>query len=299
MMFRLFVLALGVSLSLFAQEDARALLASRALAEIEAIELRSGGVIGVAALDLDSGMRLSYHEATVFPQASVIKIPVLWQLFADVDAGKVDLSRTITMRAADAVGGSGLLQKRLLALGDETIGMTVSELALLMIRDSDNTATNQLIALVGMDRVNALLNEHGFRQTKLQRIMMDGVAAQNDRENVSTPDEMVRIVAGLANEKWLSPASSSEVLRLLGTVKGSVRPALPADAEVASKTGGLPGVYGEAALVRVGERRYAVSIMSTFVDPTAENPVGAVAAAVHRVFERLAKSNRYGHRLQP
>lgn len=278
------------------QKDIRELFVARALTEIREIEARSGGVIGVEAFDLDSGVRLSYHQTAVFTQASVIKIPVLWRLYADVDAGNVDLARIVTLQTNEAVGGSGALQTRLRALGDGTLSISISELALLMIRDSDNTATNKLISIVGMDRVNALLAEKGFRTTRLQRVMIDGAAARADRENISTPQEMAGILAGLATGKWLSSESTAEVLRILGTVNGSVRRALPVDTQVVSKTGAVPGVYGETALVTVGQRRYVMSVASSFVDPLAENPVAAVATAIHRVFERLALSNRYGHR---
>src|SRR5438270_13287206 len=105
--------------------------------EIEGIAAEAGGTVAVAAHHLPSGARLAQLAEEVFPSASVIKVPILVELFARVAAGSEDLQARVRLREEDKVEGSGVLRE--LHAGAE---FTVEDLARLMIVVSDNTATN-------------------------------------------------------------------------------------------------------------------------------------------------------------
>jgi beta-lactamase class A len=280
---------------LHASEPVSELLEKKCLARIQTADAALDGVLGVAAIDLHSGRLLSYNGNTVFPQASSIKIPIMLKVFRAAQQGRLELSRAVTLTQADSVGGSGHLQE---SLRRGPLDLTVEDLVKAMIETSDNTATNKLIALVGgVDSVNRALDEMGFRQTRLHRVMMDSGAARRDEENVSTPVEMARLVELIYRGKAVDEAASSRMVEILKLVTADFRKTLPAAVPVASKPGGIPGVRCETGIVYLGKRPFVLSVMSTFLAGDS-NPVGEVAGILYRHFEKLGRSNRYGHAVE-
>ena len=90
-----------------------------------------------------------------------------------------------------------------------------------MIRDSDNTATNQLIGMVGMASVNQWIAGAGMKTTKLQRPMMDSAPAKEGRENISTPMEMAQLAQKLYEGKAVSADASKTMIDILKRVRGT------------------------------------------------------------------------------
>jgi len=274
-----------------AESAVQHLLEAKMHARIKALDDSLDGALGVAAIDLSSGRLYVYNGEAVFATASSIKIPIMVQMFK----AKVNLDESVTLQPSDLVGGSGNIQ-RTLAKGPVT--MTVRELMTAMIEHSDNTATNGCIRIVGMERVNALMASLGLRSTRLRRVMMDSAAAIRGDENTSTPVEMARLVEMLYRNRLSPAADTRQMLDILKLVKADFRKALPADVEVASKPGGIPGVHCEAGVVMLKDRPFVLSVFSTFLKDDA-NPVPQVAQIVFEYFRRLAQSNEYGHRVKP
>ncbi|HWF85564.1 MAG TPA: serine hydrolase, partial [Vicinamibacterales bacterium] len=139
------------------------------------------GVVGYEILDLTSGERVGHLEGDVFPTASTIKLAVVYELFKQADEGRIKLEDRITLDHTKAVGGSGVLHE----MGMPTL--SIRDYATLMVMLSDNTATNVLIDLVGMENVTKRMQGLGLGSTKLRRHMIDLAAARRGDENVSTP----------------------------------------------------------------------------------------------------------------
>ena len=276
------------------ESDVIALLEQKQYARIKAVDEALDGVLGVASIDLTSGRTLSYNADDVFPTASSIKIPIMIQLFRDERAGKFSFGDKATLGPKDNAGGSGGPLQKTLDKGPVTV--TIRELLEDMIQYSDNSATNKLIDLVGMDRVNALIKELGMQQTRLRRKMMDIAAAKRGDENVSTPMEMARIVKSIYDNKAADPRSCQEMLAIMKKVDAYMRPAIPSGIEVASKPGDLDGVRTETGLVLLPGRPFIVSVMSTYLNDRV-NPVGQVTGIVFDYFNKIAHSNQYGRRL--
>ncbi len=116
----------------------------------------------ISALHLGSGRTVDVRADQPMNTMSTIKIPIMLLAYRDAEAGRLNLDERITLREEDMRGGTGLL-KRL------TPGATVTYRDLIdqMIITSDNTATEALIVKLGMDRINGMLRELGFRETRL------------------------------------------------------------------------------------------------------------------------------------
>lgn len=278
-----------------AQPTVADLLESKTLQALRSFDAGFDGALGVAAIDLETGRAFALNGDTVFAQASVIKIPILVRMFQAARAGELRLDDKITLEPREAVGGSGRLQ---FALKNGPVTLTVRDLVTAMIVDSDNTATNRSIDLAGgMARINRMLDEHGFPKTRLLRKMMDTGAAERNDENVSTPNEMARLVEQIYRARIVDAASAREILDLMRRVQGGFEEGLPLDTETAVKTGQLPGARGESGIVFLPHRPFVLSVMSGFIDDR-HTPVPEVTRIVYRMFEKLGRSNRYGHTIR-
>jgi beta-lactamase class A len=276
---------------------ARTQLAGKLRAALERLAGEAAGVVGIGVVDLSSGDRWGVNDTLVFAQGSAIKIPLLIELFRRADAGELKLADRKTLTAADRTGGSSLLQY----FSDGGSAFSLHDLAVPMIVQSDNTATNMLIDAVGMDRVNATMASIGLSQTKLQRKMIRPEASARGEENVSTPREAVDLMARLARcDLPLTAASCAEVRRLLELPKGGpFRQPIPDGVAVAWKPGGLEGVSTAWGVVALPGAPYAVSVMVNYGTAAAGDTVRDVSAAVYQHFARLAGATPFGTRVDP
>ncbi len=264
--------------------------------ELEQAAREFDGVMGIAVKDMTGGEAFSVNADLVFPQASSIKIPILIELYRQAQAGKLKLSERAEVKSSQMAGGSGVLQR----FSDGGSAISLRDLAVLMIVLSDNTATNILIDRVGMDNVNLMLVSAGLRQTRLQRRMLDVEAQKAGRENLSTPLEMIWLLGLLQQGKLLDGQHTAAVMEILSYPKQTpLRRGVPAQVRVANKPGGLTGVSCDSGIVFLEGRPYAIAVMTTYggEEGSGEQAVTQVSRLVFEYFERLARSNALGVRV--
>jgi beta-lactamase class A len=269
-------------------------LASR----ISEVDRTLDGVLGVAILDLSSGRSFLLHEDEVFPQASSIKIAVLAELYHQADTGKRKLTDLYTVQASDVVPDSDVMG----GLTPGVTRLTLRDLATMVIAVSDNSAANVLIDRVGIDNVNALMASLGLKQTRLRRKMMDLKAAQEGRENISTPREMMTLLADLSGGKVVSGDLSNDFFQLLSTHKESFIPReLPDGLKIANKPGELEGVRNDSGVVFVQNRPYVICVMTAYLrnERDGEAAISKISEAAYHMFDRLARASEYGRVISP
>ncbi len=252
------------------------------------------GVMGYAVVDLTSGDRLGRLEHEAFPTASTIKLAIVYELFRQIDEGTVRLDRTIVLDRSKAVGGSGVLVE----MGTPTL--SVRDYATLMVIVSDNTATNVLIDLLGMDRIAARMTALGLTGTRLRRHMADVAAARRGDENVSTPAELVALLEAFVKGTGLSASSRDEALALLKKPKASrLRRSLSSGVEAADKPGELEGVRVDAGVVFAKNRPYIFCAMTTYLKDEAEGEraIEDASRAAYDYFSRLGAGLQYGRQV--
>ncbi|CUT07419.1 Caspase domain-containing protein, partial [Candidatus Kryptonium thompsonii] len=167
--------------------------------------------IGLAVKNLETGETFFINENLIFPQGSAIKIPILIEVIKQASEGKFKLTDKIKIEKKHQVGGSGVLKE----FGDGTSELSIYDLAVLMITVSDNTATNILIDLVGMENVNKTLEKLGLKNTKLQRKMIRPDASARGEENLSTPLEAMKLMEMLYKGEVISKEISNQVIDIL------------------------------------------------------------------------------------
>jgi beta-lactamase class A len=267
-------------------------------ANIHEIDQHLDGVMGVAIDDLATGDQFFLHENEVFAQASSIKIAVLAELYRQAQVGKLKLTDLYTVQASDLVADSNIMG----GLTPGVTRVTLRDLATMMIAVSDNSATNVLIDRVGMENVNAMLDSLGLSHTRLRRKMMDLDAAKQGRENISTPREMMTLLAALYRGKVLSKDMESEFFTMLSTGKDSWIPRdLPADLKIADKPGELEAVRNDSGVVFVEGRPYVICVMTAFLrnERDGEQAISKISLDAWRMFDRLSRATEYGRVVSP
>jgi beta-lactamase class A len=253
------------------------------------------GVVGYELLDLTSGERVGHLERELFPTASTIKLAIVYELFRQADEGRVRLDDSLTLDRKQAVGGSGVLVE----LGTPTL--SIRDYATLMVTLSDNTATNVLIDLVGMDEVTRRMAGLGLAATKLRRHMIDLAAARRGDENVSTPADLVRLLQIIGKGEGLTPAARDAAIALLKKSKESrLRRGLPSGVDAADKPGELEGVRVDAGIVFAKNRPYILCVMTTYLrsEEEGEHAIVDISKAAYEYFSRLGAGGLYGRQLE-
>jgi beta-lactamase class A len=262
---------------------------------VQEISARVDGVVGYAIVDLTTGDRIGHLERETFPTASAIKLAIVYELFKQASEGKVRLEETMTLDRRQAVGGTGVLVE----MGTPTL--SIRDYAVLMVTLSDNTATNVLIDRLGMDKIAARMQGLGLPGTRLRRHMMDTAAARRGDENVSTPDELVRLLEAM-HGPMSGPAKTGhyllgEAIELLKKPKENrLRRGLPEGVASADKSGELEGVRVDAGIVFAKNRPYALCVMTAFLKDEAEGEraIEEISRVAYEYFNRLGAGGNLG-----
>jgi len=204
------------------------------------------GEAGIVIKDLRVNWEVSHNKDKLFPSASLAKIPIMSACFLAAQEGRIKLNREIVLKSRDKFSGSGILK-------DMRPGITfsVEELIGLMIYDSDNTATNMLINIVGIDYLNNTFNSFGLKNTNLSRKIADFSSRDRGIENYTTAADMALILEGMYRRDLVNKDISGKCLKVLKLqrVNDRIPKYLPVDVTVAHKTGLERGICHDAGIV--------------------------------------------------
>ena len=255
-------------------------------ARVERVAADLRGRLGCAVHDARGDVWALHLPDEAFPAASVIKVPILFALAADVESGRRRWDEVVPAGPGDTAGGGGVIQFL------SPLPYTVRDLATLMIIVSDNRATNRLIDLLGLDRINAYLAQAGCRRTVLARRMMDLAAQAEGRENLTTPREMANLFLRLLRGDVAAPALTAVLLEMLKAqqIRDRLPAWLPHDAAAAHKTGNFHGVMNDAGILFL---RTGPVVASVFTRDLAADGEGRLAIQeIGRAIVETAGSRR-------
>lgn len=297
----LIVVAAHAPLPLAAQPAPRAAPAAASAKEQElsrqfarALEQLAEGVDGIVSyhiVDIATGETFSRKADERFPTASAIKIGILYELFKQAEEGRLALDVRQPLGGTPKAGGSGILQE----LGDPAL--SPRDHAILMILLSDNTSTNVLIDLLGMDEVNRRMTALGAATFSLQRRMMDAVAVERGAENLASARDLVVVMEAIRRGEGLTAASRDsalEILRRPGPT--ALRAGIPTGIPIAAKPGSVSGVRTEVGFVDLKGRPYTIAVMMSFLADDAEGGrvITGISRAAYRYFDRRARAGLEG-----
>ena len=223
-------------------------------AKLEARIAQHKGTVGVAVIDMSNGETLSIRGDERFPTASNIKLAVLFQLFTQVERGRISLSDPLTLLKIDQVGGSGILQ-----YFDTPLQLTVKDAATFMVDQSDNTATNLIIDKLGIRAINERMDSLGYPGTKLwAKVSKSRDTSINPDSGrvwglgVTTPMENARMFAAMYKGEAVSPEASRQMIAMARTQAwgyNEIPRYLPPGTVVAHKTGSVSATRNDCGIV--------------------------------------------------
>jgi beta-lactamase class A len=224
------------------------------------------GSVNLYAMNLDTGLSYGLRADAPVPTASTIKLPIMVELFAEAEEGRLDWNQKLVLNDQDKISGSGVLTE--LSAGD---ALPIRDLMHLMIVVSDNTATNLILDRIGGNAVNVRMAQLGLKQTAVMRKIMqtrlfpdpnvkphpegltdEGNKPGNDRWGTgrSSPRDMVRVLQKLYRGELVSKAASGEMIAVLKRQHdhdGIGRD--KKDTVIASKSGALDHLRSDVAIV--------------------------------------------------
>ncbi len=217
------------------------------------------GDIGVYLKNLKNGKTVSINADTIFPTASIVKIPILIGVMDKLNKGELTYHQSLTYR-------DSLLYEGVDILGSykDTEKIDLSKVLMLMLTTSDNTASLWLQSLAGKGtRINEILDSLGFKST---RVNSRTPGREPDRTKYgwgqTTPKEMFTIMEKIVRGEVINKKSSAQMLRLLGRNYWDEQAIsqIPPDVFIASKNGAVNQSRSEVLFVNGRGARYIFCI---------------------------------------
>lgn len=235
--------------------------------ELEARIARHEGRVHLSLLDPASGRELvAIRGDEPVTSASMIKVPLLVEVYHQVENGKLRLEDPIYLLEADKQPGSGILQHL-----DAPHQLTVRDAALLMIALSDNTATNLLIDRVGIRPVGDRMQALGLPRTRLHsKTFLRSTSVDMDSSRVyglgvTTASEFATLLGIIYRGEAVSPAASEAMVGMLRrqlSAEGIPR-GLTGTARAAHKTGALSDTRHDCGIIYSDDGDYVLCILTT------------------------------------
>ena len=242
------------------------------------------GELGFVIKDLRSGHSIVHGPDKRFPSASMVKVPIMAACYKAAAEGRISLTDVVILKRTDQVRGSGTLRTT-----PPGTSVTVEKLIELMITDSDNTAANMLIDLLGFDYIGVAFKGFGLDQTNLSRKMMDFRSRARGIENYTTPREMAVILEKMYRGTCVSPEASERCLACLKAQKVNDRIPryLPRTVPVAHKTGLENKVCHDAGIVFTDKGDVLICILTDGDTGAtiAKRMIARISALVYKIYK--------------
>jgi beta-lactamase class A len=217
------------------------------------------GEIGIYVHDLEKNKVVAINADSVFPTASMVKIPILVGVMDQISKGSLQYHQKLIYKDSLLYAGEDILGS--FKSGEQ---IELSKVMMLMLTTSDNTASLWLQSLGGMGtHINTLMDSLGLQQTRVNSRTPGREANRNQYGwGQTTPAEMAKLMEMIVNKQVISAAASEQMLRLLGRNywDEEALSQIPAGVFVASKNGAVNASRSEVLYVNGDDARYIFCI---------------------------------------
>ncbi len=197
------------------------------------------------------------NASEIFSSASIIKIPVLIELFKSIEAKQLSLEDKMILTDYYRAEGSGSLQFKA-----ENSLWTIDNLARVMVTESDNSATNMIMSKLGsMTDINRAIRQWGLNSTYVQTWLPD--LKGNNRTTARDLGIMLYNIDN--NPNFLDISSREKIFDYMGHVHNSrlIQAGLGPGALFMHKTGDIGTMLGDAGIVFTPNgKKYIVVILA-------------------------------------
>ncbi|MDA1188382.1 MAG: class A beta-lactamase-related serine hydrolase [Chloroflexi bacterium] len=182
---------------------------------VQGIIRRFSGRVGVAARNLTTGEELYIREHEQFPTLSTIRVPMMTELFFQAHEGKVRLDEKVVIKKSDHRGGTGVLKEL-----SAPLEMTLRDICIFTIKESDNTASWLEVQRLGKDNINKRMRSLGLNEVELRSDLSASMFTDIQNTDISSvavasPANLMELVSGMAKGTLVSKKASAEMLDIL------------------------------------------------------------------------------------
>lgn len=253
------------------------------------------------AMRLSDGTEIGYNADEPEVMASIVKVPIGLEFYAQAFDGRVNPSQAISLSPPDCTPGPTGISRF-----NDPVSASLRDLAYLMLTISDNAATDAVTRSVGLEAVNARLVEVGCRATSVQgdiQTMLDEVgvdlgfsdyrellqaqagnlgpeahaastsgqafeacrALDPDRGSVTTARDQTRLLGAIWSDRAAPQEACSQVRSVMAEqVTRRLAPAVLDGGHLAAKSGGLFGrIRNEIGVITdPGGEHFAVAVLT-------------------------------------
>jgi D-alanyl-D-alanine carboxypeptidase (penicillin-binding protein 5/6) len=255
------------------------------------------GDVSVAIQNLSGEGTFRHRAEQPMATASLIKLPLMVTAYRQIDTGKLDPDAPIRLREEDKVPGSGILTDHFSA----GLRLSLVDAIRLMIRYSDNTATNLVATQTGLEATAETMEQLGLPHTKLHSLVYRRETSRFPERSKrfglgsTSADEMIQLLEQLHRGEIAGKASCEAMLEHLRACEDSSKLAagLPAAAALAHKTGAVSSVRTDAGIVYgPGEgQAFAICVLTEnnrdrrwTDDNAADRLIASIAKRTYEVF---------------
>src|ERR1700730_16063421 len=179
---------------------------------------------GVYIKCIETGEEIAINADETMDTMSVIKIPLMVEVFRQIEAGKIALADRVTLKESEKRPGTGVIRSL-----DAGATLTIKDLITLMIIVSDNTATDMLFEKVGgTEPVNKLMQSYGLNTIKATGpadLWFKAVRAEPDTWKfhtegktpfgLSSPHDMGKLLEKIYKGEAVSKQASEQMLQIM------------------------------------------------------------------------------------
>ncbi|HAC14493.1 MAG TPA: hypothetical protein DCE78_00895 [Bacteroidetes bacterium] len=218
------------------------------------IESKYEGNLHIHAIKLGSETSWKYRENDLVATASTIKLPILMHAAMCVYDGYLSWDTKITLKESDKVGGMGVLQHL-----NTPHELTLHDACYLMTAISDNTATNLVMDVVGIDNVNQFIRTFGLTDTKLFRKAFSPNTEDSKVFGLgqTSASDMLTLLSEIYRPNKLPLSVVNDIRSMLSkqTDQVSIPRVLPHGWSYEGKTGRVTEVRGDVGYVKAPDGR--------------------------------------------
>jgi len=227
--------------------------------EIQTLLAGFNGEMGVFVKNLRTNTTVAINSDSVFPTASMVKIPILLGIMDKINRGELQYHQTLTYKDSLLYAGVDILGS---FKNNEQIEL--SKVMMLMLTMSDNTASLWLQSLAGGGkRINEILDSTGFKSTRVNSRTPGREAYRSEYGwGQTTPREMATLFEKIYKKEIISDSASQKMLRLMGRDYWDEEAIsqIPSHIFVAAKNGAVDESRSETLLVMAPKNPYIFSV---------------------------------------
>lgn len=217
------------------------------------------GEAGIYVHNLRRNKALAIHADSLFPTASMIKIPIVIAIMDKIEKGELQYHQELTYKDSLLYAGVDILGS---FKNNEKIEL--SKVIMLMLTMSDNTASLWLQSLAGGGaRINELLDSLGMKATRVNSRTAGREANRNQYGwGQTSPYEMSSLMEKIVKGEVINKDASARILRLLGRNYWDevAISQIPTDVFIASKSGAVDACRNEVLFVNGKRNAYIFCI---------------------------------------